>query len=135
MPYIRTHVNSYAHTVSFHIYMYTCVYIHTYAQTQILMHVFRCAHSVSVCAHGASRAYIYICTYSQTHINHTCKQDTNTDMYGCIYTHVCIYANICTHSCGFGVHVCKYTHKHTCIRRTHICKLGVHICKYIPTHM
>jgi hypothetical protein len=118
--YTHTHINSYAHTVSFHIYMYTCVHIHTYAQTQILMHVFLCAHSVPVCAHGASRAYIYICTYSQTHINDTCEQDTNTDMYGYIYMHVWIYANICTHSCGFGVHVCKCTHTHMYSAYTHL---------------
>jgi len=98
--YTDTCVNSHAHTVFFH--------MNTHAQTQIRMYVFLCAHSVSVCVHGVFRAYTYICIYLHTHLKHTRKQDTNTDMYACICMHTS-----CTHTRCLFIHICIDVHTYT----------------------
>ena len=117
--YTHTCVNSYAHTVSSHIYMYTCVYMNTHVQTQIRIHVFLCAHSVSVCVHGVFRVYLYICIYLHTHLKHTRKQDTNTDMYACICKHTscmhtrCLFIHICIDVYSVYIYVNIYLHFQT----------------------
>ena len=119
------------------------------------MHVFLSAHSVSVCAHGVFRAYIYICIYLHTHIKHTCKQDANTDMYACIMKRhrVCMqsvaYATLCMHTRCLFIHIYidvhtythtykpRYVHKyldmHTLHLYAHTVSFNIHI--YTHTHM
>ena len=106
--HIHTYVNSYTHTVSCHIYIYTSVYMHTHAQTQIRMYVFLCAHNVSVSTHGVFRVYMYKCTHIHTHIKHTCKQDTNTDMNA----RICIHTS-CMNTRCLLIHICIDVHIYT----------------------
>ena len=62
------------------------------------------AHTLPVYVPTCPFTYIYAYIYIPID---TC---TNTDIYACIYTHVCIYVSIYTHTCGCGAHVCQYIH-------------------------
>jgi len=102
------YVNIYTHTSKLGAHTCKYVYIHTQAQTQIRMHVFLCAHSVSVCTYGVFHVYIYKCIYLHTHIKHIRKQDTNTDMYACICMHT-----LCMHTQCLFIHICIDVHTYT----------------------
>ena len=111
--YIPTHC---IHTRCLFIHICIDVHTHTHVQTQTCIHIFVYAHTASVCTHSVlSHTYIPIHTCTKTDMYHT-----KTDIYACIYTHVHIYVNICTHSRGFGVHVCKYMQTHMYSAYTHL---------------
>ena len=106
------------------LFRHICIHVYTYThtQTQTRMHVFLCTHSVSVYTHGVCRVYIYICIYLHTHIRKkTCKQDTNTDMYGCIGMHA-----LYIHTRCLFIHICIDVHTYT-----NTCKLSLTTCKHI----
>ena len=107
---IPTHMRKFVctHGVFSHLY----VFRNTHVQTQIRIPVFLCAYSVSVCVHGVFRVYLYICIYLHTHLKHTRKQNTNTDMYVCICMHTrCMYTRcLVIHTC-IDVHTYTHTYK------------------------
>ena len=134
---------SYAHTLSFQIYMYTCVYIHTHTNTDTYACILM--RTQCICMHPwcLSCIHIQVCTY--THIlkkKPVNKIQTPTYAYICMHTRFmhtrCLFIHIC-----ISVHTYTHTYKpryvyiHLDMHTLHLYAptVSFHIHIYSRTHM